>query len=531
MSQLPHTADEINSLCCQIQGDESEAYRIFMQMQADYYKIETNLNLAITQAQQHAADATGAHFNLTTTQFAEVAAAHMALRRHVETIAINTAEDEERRQKLLQDFAEQMEANQNVWIAYHKDQAAKQEKFNSDCQRWASEIDAREVKARADQERVKKDLQKLKHLQEQLRQHQVNASVVSQQEREDMRKSFREELQSIGEELKVQFQSAQQSRKGFDVTSVIDSVLEQHARWGRVPLPNNDDTDSLYNLPPPPRSERSGRGSILRGRTMESRGSSPPSGVIPPPGPPPGGSSSSASNSDSESNRPKDLGNEISKLIRELRKKDKKNRITKQPEAVFLGKAPKMKDPEVFDGDRENYTPWMKAVKEYMTVRSIDFNNDATKIHWLGSLLKGDACQWHQNRVDTTERELRPDTWPSYTAAMDHYFRDPHQKRNYTNKMAKLHWKYKPGYYKTGLPADQWGIRMTIYQEKAQVQGEVLREIYDQAFPEDLACQAWTDVQDLDDPRYELFKARLIKLATTKEQHKNMHEKPLLNMY
>jgi uncharacterized membrane-anchored protein YhcB (DUF1043 family) len=133
-SQLRHTADEINSLRGQIQGDESEAYRIFMQMQADYHKIETNLNLAITQAQQHAADATGAHFNLTTTQFAEVAATHMALRRHVETIAINTAEDEERRQKLLQDFAKQMEANQNVWIAYHKEQAAKQEKFNSDCQ-------------------------------------------------------------------------------------------------------------------------------------------------------------------------------------------------------------------------------------------------------------------------------------------------------------------------------------------------------------------------------------------------------------
>jgi hypothetical protein len=72
---------------------------------------------------------------------------------------------------------------------------------------------------------------------------------------------------------------------------------------------------------------------------------------------------------------------------------------------------------------------------------------------------------------------------------------------------------------------------MAIYQEKAQVEGEVLREIYDQAFPEDLACQARTDVQDLDDLRYKHFKARLIKLATAKEQHRNMHEKPLLSMY
>jgi iron only hydrogenase large subunit-like protein len=122
-----------------------------------------------------------------------------------------------------------MEANQNIWIAYHKDQAAKQEKFNNDCQRWATDMNTREEKARADQEKVKKDLQKLKCLQEQLQQDQVNTSAVSQWEREEMQRLFREELQSIGKELKVQFQSAQQSHRGIDVTSVMDSVLEQHA--------------------------------------------------------------------------------------------------------------------------------------------------------------------------------------------------------------------------------------------------------------------------------------------------------------
>jgi hypothetical protein len=60
----------------------------------------------------------------------------------VETIAINTTENEEQRQKLLQDFAEQIEVNQNVWITYHKEQAVKQKKFNSDCQQWASEMTA-----------------------------------------------------------------------------------------------------------------------------------------------------------------------------------------------------------------------------------------------------------------------------------------------------------------------------------------------------------------------------------------------------
>jgi hypothetical protein len=39
------------------------------------------------------------------------------------------------------------------------------------------------------------------------------------------------------------------------------------------------------------------------------------------------------------------------------------------------------------------------------------------------------------------------------------------------------------------------------------------------------------DIQDLDDPRYEHFKARLIRLATMKEEYMNMHKKLLLNMY
>jgi hypothetical protein len=47
-------------------------------------------------------------------------------------------------------------------------------------------MNTREEKARADQEKIKKDLQKLKRLQEQLRQDQVNASAISQREREDM---------------------------------------------------------------------------------------------------------------------------------------------------------------------------------------------------------------------------------------------------------------------------------------------------------------------------------------------------------
>jgi aspartokinase len=119
-----------------------------------------------------------------------------------------------------------------------------------------------QAKAREEHKKVKKDLQRVKRLQDQLRIDQANTSAVSQQERQDMRKSFREQLQSIGEELTAQFQAAQKTKGEIDVTSVIKSILQERAKKGRIPLPNSDEMESEYELPEPPCSKHSGRGSI-----------------------------------------------------------------------------------------------------------------------------------------------------------------------------------------------------------------------------------------------------------------------------
>jgi hypothetical protein len=50
MTQLQHIAAEMRNLRSQIQGDETEAYRIFIGMQNHYRKIESNLNNTITIA-------------------------------------------------------------------------------------------------------------------------------------------------------------------------------------------------------------------------------------------------------------------------------------------------------------------------------------------------------------------------------------------------------------------------------------------------------------------------------------------------
>jgi hypothetical protein len=77
-----------------------------------------------------------------------------------------------------------------------------------------------------------------------------------------MMKLFREQLKSIGEELKAQFHTAHKNKREIDVILAIESVLQEWARLGRIPLPNSDEMELEYELPKLLCSQRSGRGSI-----------------------------------------------------------------------------------------------------------------------------------------------------------------------------------------------------------------------------------------------------------------------------
>jgi hypothetical protein len=70
-----------------------------------------------------------------------------------------------------------------------------------------------------------------------------------------------------------------------------------------------------------------------------------------------------------------------------------------------------------------------------------------------------------------------------------------------------------------------------MYQEKAQCDGKVLKEIYMWAFTKELSHQAWREVWHLNNPKYEILKAKLVELGTTDEEHESMHQKPLLWIY
>jgi hypothetical protein len=72
---------------------------------------------------------------------------------------------------------------------------------------------------------------------------------------------------------------------------------------------------------------------------------------------------------------------------------------------------------------------------------------------------------------------------------------------------------------------------MAIYQEKAQYNGEVLNEIYMLAFTKELLNQAWRAVRYLNNPQYEILKAKLVALGTADEEHKSMYQKPLHQIY
>jgi mRNA-degrading endonuclease RelE of RelBE toxin-antitoxin system len=51
------------------------------------------------------------------------------------------------------------------------------------------------------------------------------------------------------------------------------------------------------------------------------------------------------------------------------------------------------------------------------------------------------------------------------------------------------------------------------------------------AFTKELSNQAWREVQHLDNPKYEILKAKLVELGTADEEHDSMHQKPLLRIY
>jgi hypothetical protein len=72
---------------------------------------------------------------------------------------------------------------------------------------------------------------------------------------------------------------------------------------------------------------------------------------------------------------------------------------------------------------------------------------------------------------------------------------------------------------------------MAMYQEKAQCDGEVLKEMYMWAFTKELSNQTWREVQHLDNPKYEILKTKLVELGTVDEEHESIHQKPLLQIY
>jgi hypothetical protein len=70
-----------------------------------------------------------------------------------------------------------------------------------------------------------------------------------------------------------------------------------------------------------------------------------------------------------------------------------------------------------------------------------------------------------------------------------------------------------------------------MYQEKAQCDRAVLKEINMLAFTQELSNQAWREVRYLDDPKYEILKAKLVELSTVDEEYESMHQKPILWIY
>jgi hypothetical protein len=51
-------------------------------------------------------------------------------------------------------------------------------------------------------------------------------------------------------------------KKEINIALAIESILQERAKLGTIPLPDSDEVESEYDLPQPPHSIHSGRRSI-----------------------------------------------------------------------------------------------------------------------------------------------------------------------------------------------------------------------------------------------------------------------------
>ncbi|CAK7275638.1 hypothetical protein SEPCBS119000_006774, partial [Sporothrix epigloea] len=88
-------------------------------------------------------------------------------------------------------------------------------------------------------------------------------------------------------------------------------------------------------------------------------------------------------------------------------------------------KATVMNKPTTYDGkNRERFRPWWRSINDFLRLLQNTFQTDSEKITYVGSLMTDRAAEWHYERIPEGDGII-PETWHSYSLAIQERFRDP----------------------------------------------------------------------------------------------------------
>ena len=148
--------------------------------------------------------------------------------------------------------------------------------------------------------------------------------------------------------------------------------------------------------------------------------------------------------------------------------------------SMKVDKLPTMKQPQSFSGKIEEFKVWWRQIERYIEYQ---FSNttisDRAKIIWLSGHLQGDASRWftHREEEHAIVHPFVPDTWRSFSRAIQAHFRDDEEERRAEFEMSLL-------VYKDNI--SDFLIRFRTLNTKVRVSGPAMRSMVERALPHHL---------------------------------------------
>ena len=101
-------------------------------------------------------------------------------------------------------------------------------------------------------------------------------------------------------------------------------------------------------------------------------------------------------------------------------------------------KAPKIQDPENFDGTRSKFTHFLTRLALICALDPNRYNHDAAKIAYAASYLTGSAADWFEPHLDKTTGTVDFAIYAAFSTALKNAYDDPDARATVERKLRVL---------------------------------------------------------------------------------------------